>query len=137
MFQPFHSSRMEWAIQTSNPDSASGGEDEEPPKAHNNPTIRKPVPQETYKPARQQKEFWGTQAIEFFVNGEQGICLSDASEGNLDGFDGRDDRSLFGDDRLQIMVRLHMRRLPTIILTSLAITNFPSSLLGVCHGNQR
>ena len=108
---------MEWALQSSDPDTASGGENEVAPKARNSPTIRKLVPQETFKPARQQKEFGASQVIEFSVNGEKGICLSDASEENWEGFDGRDDRSFFGDDRRQIMVRLHVR-LPAIIFTS-------------------
>jgi hypothetical protein len=72
--------------------------------------------QETYKPARQQKELVGRQTIEFSVFGKEGIRLSDALEGNWVGFEGRDDRSLFGDDRLQIMIRLHVR-LPATVFT--------------------
>ena len=94
------------------------------------------MPQKTFKPARQQKELGGPQIIEFFVHGGIGIRLSDASEGNWAGFGGRDDRFLFGDDRLQIMIRLHVR-LPAIIRTSPGWLTFPVSLLGVCHGSQR
>jgi len=100
---------MERAIQTYNPDTASSSEGEEDPQAHGSPTPRRLVPQETYKPVRQQEELGGPQTIEFFVYGEEGIRLSDALEGNWVGFEGRDDRSLFGDDRLQIMIRLQVR----------------------------
>jgi len=44
------------------------------------------------------------------VNGKEGIRLSNASKGNWAGFEGGDDRSMFGGDRLQIMARLHVRR---------------------------
>jgi len=100
---------MEIATQTSDPDNAGGGGDGEGPQGHSDSTIRKLVEQETFKPTRQQKGFWYSHVIEFSVNGEKGIRLSDASEGNWGGFEGRDDRSLFGDNRLQIMVRLHVR----------------------------
>src|SRR6266478_6227610 len=68
------------------------------------------VPQETYKPARRHGEFAGSNAIKLVVDGVEGIRLSDASEGNWVGFEGRDDRTLFKGDRSQVMVRLHVRR---------------------------
>jgi len=105
---------MEMAIQTSSPDTATRGEGEKDSQVHNGPTTRKMVPQEIFKPARQQKELRDFRVIEFSVNGEKGVRLSDALEENWGGFESRDDRSLFGDDRLQIMVRLHVR-LPTTI----------------------
>ena len=105
---------MEKAIQASDPDTATRSEDEDDAQAHNCATTRKLAPQEIFKPTRQQKMLHGSQAIEFFVNGEKGVRLSDALEENWGGFESRDDRSLFGDDRLQIMVRLHVR-LPTTI----------------------
>jgi len=107
---------MERAVQTSDPDTASSSEGEEDPQAHNGPTPRRLVPQETYKPPKQKKEPGGPQIIEFFVYGGEGIRLSDALEGNWVGFEGRDDRSLFGDDRLQIMLRLQVR-LPATVRT--------------------
>lgn len=66
------------------------------------------MPQETYKTARKQRELGGSQVIEFYVYGERGIRLSDALGQNWAGFEGRDDRSLFDDDRVQIMIRLHV-----------------------------
>ena len=61
------------------------------------------------------------------VDGVEGIRLSDASEGNWKGFEGRDDRSLFEGDRLQIIIRLHVghsvsvrRRLRWLTLNPLA-----------------
>jgi hypothetical protein len=53
--------------------------------------------------------FAGSDIIEFVVGGEEGIRLSDASEGNWTDFEDRDDRSLFEEDRLQIIIRLHVR----------------------------
>jgi len=103
-------------MQTSDPDTASGSEDEEGPQAHEGLTIRKLVVQKTFKPSRKQ-ELWDPQVIEFSVRGEKGIRLSDASGGNWECFDGRDDRSLFEDHRLQIIVRLHVR-LPITICTT-------------------
>jgi len=99
---------MEKAIQTSDPDTVTRSEDEDS-QAHNGLTTRKLVPQKIFKPARQQKELHDSQVIEFTICGEKGICLSDALEGNWGGFEGRDDRSLFGENRPQIMVRLHVR----------------------------
>ena len=125
MLQPFRPSYTEKAIQTSDPDTASGSEGEENPQVHNYPNIRKLLPQETFKSSRQQIEFKGSQVIEFSVNGEKGICLSDALEGNWAGFEGRDDRSLFGDERLQIIVRLHVRLQPSVHNSPQQLT-FPS-----------
>lgn len=50
----------------------------------------------------------GPEVVEFVVNGEPGIRLSDASDGNWVGLEGRDDRSLFEGERVQIIVRLHV-----------------------------
>lgn len=73
------------------------------------PTLRTLVPQKVYIPPRQQRELGGSQTIEFSVRGGSGIRLSDALEGRWAGLEGRDDDSLFGDDRTQIMLRLHVR----------------------------
>ena len=111
-------------IRTSAPDATRRTEDEAGPETHNGHIQRKLVPQVTYKAARQQKELEGPRIIDFSVYGEKGIRLSDALEENWVGFEGRDDRSLFGDDRVQIMIRLHVRAAsnrPRIIPT----TNFP------------
>ena len=70
---------------------------------------RQPLSQIPYKPVRRQKKFTGSDTIEFVVNGEEGIRLSDASEGNWGGFEGRDDRSLVGEDRSQIIARIQVR----------------------------
>jgi hypothetical protein len=64
-----------------------------------------------YKSARRQAGFTGSDVIEFAVNGEKGIRLSNALEDNWVGFEGRDDRSLF--DRPQIIIRLHVGTLST------------------------
>lgn len=102
---------MERAVQTFGLYTAS--EDKEDPRAHNGLRIRRLIPQETSKPKKQQKE-WAPQAIEFSINGKEGIRLSDALEENWRGFDGRDDTSLFGEDRFQITVRLHASLLTLI-----------------------
>lgn len=108
---------MERAIQTYDPDAVNGGEGGEDSRVHRGLTTCKLVPQRTFKPTRRQKELWDSQIIEFSVRGEKGLRLSDASGGNWAGFEGKDDRSLFEDDRLQVMVRLHVR-LPTVIYAS-------------------
>ena len=112
-FQPI---RLERAVQTSDPATGtwSDGNDS---KGHKGFTARKLLLQEIFKTARQQKELDASNVIEFSVYGKKGIRLSDASEGNWGGFEGRDDRSLFGENRLQIMVRLHVR-IPTIFHAS-------------------
>jgi len=94
------------------------------------------TPQETYKPPQHHAEFAGSDVIRFVINGEEGIRLSDASGGNWAGFEGRDDRSLFGGDRLQIIIRLHVRHSTSVRhrLVSLTLTSSP---LGVHAGNQR
>lgn len=78
-------------------------------RPHDSPTPRELIPQETYKPPRQQKDSGGVQTIEFSVRGEKGIRLSDALEGRWAGFDCQDDRPSFGDNRLSIMLRLRVR----------------------------
>jgi hypothetical protein len=72
-------------------------------------TSWKLVPQEKYTPPRQQKGIEGPQTIEFSVRGAKGICLSDALEGRWVDLEGRDDRSLLGEHRTQIMLRLQVR----------------------------
>ena len=71
------------------------------PLAHQRPTPRSPARREIYELTRRYVEFEGSNAIRSVVNGEEGIRLSDALEGNWKGFEGRDDRSLFDCDRLQ------------------------------------
>ena len=83
----------------------------ERPQAHMQQTLFELAHQEPYKLPRRQAEFVGLGIIEFFVNGQEGIRLSDASECNWEGFEGGDDRSLFGGDRSQILVRLHVSHL--------------------------
>ena len=63
--------------------------------------------QEAYKSTRHHAEFAGPNVIRFVVDGEEGLRLSDASAGNWEGFEGRDDRSLFEGNRAQIIIRLH------------------------------
>jgi len=75
------------------------------------------VRQERYKPTQQHAEFAGPNLITFVVNGEEGIRLSDASAGNWEGFEGRDDRSLFEGDRAQIIIRLHVRYTVGVYIT--------------------
>jgi hypothetical protein len=73
------------------------------------PASRKLAPQEIYKPARQKTIFESPGVVEFVVDGKEGIRLSDALGGNWGGLEGRDDRSLFEGDRLQILLRLNVR----------------------------
>ena len=103
------SSYVGMAARTPAPDAASGTEDEFGPQAHDGLVPRELVPQEPYRIARRQRDLGGSQTIEFSVYGERGIRLSDALEENWLGLELRDDRSMFGDDRVQIMIRLHVR----------------------------
>ena len=65
--------------------------------------------QVAYKPARRQKGLEGTRVVEFYVYGEMGIRLSDVLRENWEGLEGRDNRTLFDDDRrIQIMIRLQV-----------------------------
>lgn len=102
-------SRAERATQTDPPDviveNHGGGEQ---PHARSWSTTRHLAPQEAYISPR-QTAFTGPDVIDFVVNGEAGIRLSDASEGNWIGLEGRDDRSLFGSDQPQITLRLQVR----------------------------
>lgn len=67
------------------------------------------VSQVAYKP-RRLGESQGPKVIDFVVDGVDGIRLSDALKGNWTGFEGRDDRSLFGRDRRsQIILRFQVR----------------------------
>ncbi|KAF9649965.1 hypothetical protein BDM02DRAFT_3112728 [Thelephora ganbajun] len=99
----------EKAVQTIQLDPASEGNMVQGrPQIYQRPTPGKLVPQETYKPPRRQAEFSGSDAIVFIIDGKEGIRLSDASEGNWEGFEGGEDRSLFDGNRLQVMIRLHL-----------------------------
>lgn len=80
-----------------------GGEQRE---AYRQPQ-RHPILQEVYVPTR-LAGFVGPDVIEFVVNGEVGIRLSDVSDGNWIGLEGRDDQSLFEGERGQIIVRFHV-----------------------------
>ena len=110
---------------------------QERPQASRQWTPRSPTRQETYKVARCRAEFKDRKIIKFIVNGREGIRLSDALEGNWAGFEGRDDRSLFGGDRLQIMIRLQVRDPISIRRDRLRSLTFPSSSSAVHLGNQR
>lgn len=72
------------------------------------------VRQEIYRSIRHHTEFVGSKDIEFIVDGEEGIRLSDALEGKWAGFEGWDDSSLFGGNRLQIIIRLQVRDLASV-----------------------
>ena len=76
---------------------------------HTSSTKREMVPQETYTPPRPQRELEGPLTIEFSVRGERGIRLSDALEGNWGGLEKWDDRPFSGDDRVAIILRMHVR----------------------------
>ena len=108
-------------------------------QAHQRPTPRDPARQESYKLTRRHAEFEGSDVIRFVVNGEEGIRLSDALEGNWEGFEGRDDRSLFDGDRLQIILRLQVReiRSASIIDGPPPRPIIPSSSSAVHPGNRR
>ena len=98
----------EKAVQTIQSDSTSESTNrQEQPLTPRRPIPRDPVPQETYRSNRHSAVFVGT-GIDFVVDSVEGIRLSDASEGNWAGFEGRDDRSLFEDHRHQIIIRLHV-----------------------------
>ena len=90
------------------------------------------ISQVPYQPARQQAGFTGA-TIEFIVNGERGIRLSDAFEKNFEGLEGRDDRSLFDDRRVQIILRLLVRHMFDVHRRILIL---PSSLMDVHPGNR-
>lgn len=107
---------MERAVQTSSPGTVS--EDEGGSQVHGGLTIRTLVPQETFRPARRQNEPQGPQIIVF--PGEKGVRLSDALEGDWVDFEGRGGRPSFGDNRLNILIRLHVRPLPSSALHPVA-----------------
>lgn len=115
-----YSSHQENAPQTT-PSGCPSEEGETPTEVqeqgqvHGRPIPRDPIPQVPYRSSRRQEQFTNSQAIKFVVNGEEGIRLSDALEGNWTGFQGRDDTFTFGGvGRSQIMIRLHVRRLPNV-----------------------
>jgi hypothetical protein len=89
----------------------SGVAMQEQPQTSEPQVTRDLVSQVLYRAARKQAEFLGPTAIEFIVNGENGIRLSDALDKNFAGLEGRDDRSLFDDGRAQITIRIHVRPL--------------------------
>lgn len=99
---------MDRIIQAPRHGTVGGGESEGDLQVYNHLPSRMLVPQETYKPPRQQREVEGPRAIEFFARGQRGIRLFDALEGNWTGFDGRDDRHLFEEGRLTIIVRMQV-----------------------------
>lgn len=69
-------------------------------------TLRHLVLQEAYVPTR-LTGFTGSDSIEFVVNGEEGVRLLDALEGNWTGFERWNDRPLLSEGgRLQIIIRL-------------------------------
>lgn len=90
-----------------------------------------PLPQVPYRSMRHQA---APGVIEFVVDGERGIRLSDVLEGNWVGLEGRDDRSLFEGTRLQIILRLHVRRPLKVLYHHLTVS---SSSLDVHPGSQR
>lgn len=73
------------------------------------PVPRELLPQVPYKSSARKARFKSSDTIEFIVNGERGIRLSDALDGNGEGLHGRDDRSLFKGNRPQIIVRIQVR----------------------------
>ena len=83
---------------------------QEQARDHRRQTLRHQVSQVPYKPARRPTNAVASDDIEFVVDGERGIRLSDALEEHWVGLRGRDDRSLFECDRLQIMLRFQVRR---------------------------
>jgi hypothetical protein len=89
---------------------SEGDDGNEQPQVHRQLTPRYPVFQEAYIPTR-LTGFSGPDVIEFVVNGEGGIRLLDALEGNWMGFERWDDRSFFEGDRPQIIIRLQVRLL--------------------------
>ena len=109
---------------------------QERPRALQLPTPRNLAPQESYRPTPHHAGFTGSGTIKFVVNGEDGIRLSDASEGNWVGFEGRDDRTLFEGERLQIIIRLHVSH-PISVRHQLCCLILAPSSSGVRPGNQR
>jgi hypothetical protein len=108
-FQVTYPTYAEKATQTIDPRAAS-----DPEGGQGEPQTRQPFPrelasQEVYKFARQLTRPGSLDVVKFVVDGEEGIRLSDALEGNWKGFEGRDDRSLFKGVRLQIILRVHVR----------------------------
>lgn len=95
-----------WTIQSGPKNEGNGRQGRQ--QARRQSTLRGPARQETYKLTRHHVEFEGPEVIKFIVDGKEGIRLSDALEGNWAGFEGRDDRALFGGDRLQIILRLQV-----------------------------
>lgn len=71
------------------------------------PTLNRPILQVLYKPTRFAR-FESPEVIDFIVNGEVGLHLSDALEGNWEGLKGRDDKHFFGGNQSQIIIRLQV-----------------------------
>ena len=80
-------------------------------QASQSPTSLRLVSQVAFKSSRHQAKFTGSESIVFNVDGQEGVRLSDTLEGNWVGLKGRDDRSLFDDNRLHVLIRLHVRDL--------------------------
>lgn len=101
---------LSYAYKTINPDASSECKVcREEPKVNKPPIVRKLAPQEFYGSIRKPTNFRSSYTIEFRVDGQEGIRLSDASEDNWVGLEGRDDRLLFEGDYLQMIIRLHVR----------------------------
>ena len=109
VFQVARPSYGETATQTVNLHATSECKDGQGELQAHQPVSRKLAPQEIYKPARQKTGFESPGVVEFVVDGTEGIRLSDALGGNWGGLEGRDDRSLFEGDRLQILLRLNVK----------------------------
>jgi len=131
LIQATYPSYAEKTTQTTNLDTSGECKRDHWEEAHQMcrpPLKHKMAPQELYKATRHLTGFGESDIIEFIVDSEEGICLSNASEDNWVGFKGGDDRSLFEGDRLQIMIRLHVR-LGRCVPTSL-MSNFPFKFVG-------
>ena len=126
LFQPAHLSYADKAIQTVDPNTSGGCQAGQEELQTLQP--RKLVPQESYRAPGQPRNFGNTNPIEFIVNGEEGIRLSDVSEDKWVGFEGGDDRSLFEGERLQIMIRLHVRLVRCALIP--LMLNFPFKFVG-------
>jgi hypothetical protein len=109
VFQVARPSYGEKVTQTVNLHTTSECKDGQDGLQTHQPASRKLAPQEIYKPARQKTIFESPGVVEFVVDGKEGIRLSDALGGDWGGLEGRDDRSLFEGDRLQILLRLNVR----------------------------
>lgn len=106
--QPIHPPHIGGTVEIFSRDKLGNNGGRKGPGARNSLSSCDLVPQNIYKPPKRQRKFKGPKTIQFLVWGEKGIRLSDALEGKWDGFEGRDDRFLFEDDRVQITLRLRV-----------------------------